>query len=121
MKLLLLTAALAVSLQAAEPILVSNLTTNYYTNVLSTLKVTPVPGPCPECGAQNHHEVRVQHVETFYIVQGTITVNGQTNPPVVIFTSPRSASIRTNTVFRDWLAYPKTRQPGQTNTVPPLP
>src|SRR5678815_640243 len=101
----------------AEPIDVSNLSTNYYTNILSTLKVTAVPGKCPECGENNHHEILVQHVETFYIVHATISVNGQTNPPTVIYTSPRVAGIQTNVAFRDWMPYPKFRQPGATNRV----
>jgi len=106
---------------AADPITIGSLRTNYYTNTLSTLKVTSVPGLCPECGQPNHHEIRAEHVEIFYVVIGSVVANGQTNPPTVIYKSAAMATILTNTFFRDWQRPSKYRQPGQTNPIPPLP
>lgn len=94
-----------------------NLTTNRYTNTLSTLRVEPILTPCPECGKANHHERRVELAEVFDVVYATLVSGGQTNVAVV-FKGPKLQSVVTNTVTRPGV--PVWRQPGQVTPIPPL-
>lgn len=103
---------------AGPPVVtVSNLTTNRYTNTLSTLRVEPILTPCPECGKANHHERRVELAEMFDVVYATLVSGGQTNVAVV-FKGPKLQSVVTNTVPR--AGVPVWRQPGQVTPIPPL-
>lgn len=111
---------LCLSLQAQE-IQISTLSTNTYTNVLTTLSISKVDKPCPECGGPNHHEQRVEHIETFIVVQATVIAGGQTNR-MNVFTGPKVSGVRTNLALIPFPA-PRTRSPGwpATNSPPPLP
>lgn len=108
----------------------ATLSTNRTTNVLAALSVTQLPGACPECGAPNHHERRVEHVAVYEVVRAVIVYNGQTNS-MTVYAGPPSYALRTNIVFREPFArqspgWPSTPYSVMTNNVnlkgvPPLP
>lgn len=109
------------------PFAVSSLATNRYTNLLAVLRVSPLDTPCAECGAPNHHERRIESVETFEVVSATIVAGGQTNT-FAIYQGAKTGAVVTNVYLRAApanaavpLPYSVRRQPGQTAPIPPLP
>jgi hypothetical protein len=90
------------------------LTTNAFTNIVAVLEYAPITTPCPECGLANHHELRVARVESGYFVTATLIAGDQTNK-VVVYRSPRTNFLSTNTVLR---SVHRQQQPGWTGPPP---
>jgi len=94
------------------------LSTNYVTNVVSTVRVEEISTPCPECGGPDHHERLYQFMISYGNANRTLVVDGHTNV-IISAVGPTNRWFATNVVLK--LAPAITRQPGwQINPTYPL-
>lgn len=102
------------AVMAGPIVTTSPIYTNVVSNVVSIISTKPVEGPCPECGQPNHHDRRIQLLNSYeqYLVYVSSPTHTNT---VVVGTGPVKTWVSTNVILRQNPYAPQQQWP-----VPPL-